>query len=292
MKKIASHIFTTVLLFLACGVLISLLLSLVPDYERYELSTWRRFLENLGTFMTFRYGDAVVEQYPIFDILCARGVKTALLIAGALILTLGISIPLGIHAARHKEHKRARFIDGMIYGLSSVPILVWATLLLIFFQRTMDVFLHWQLLSNYPLGWRLMIYLLPMICLALGDGMLADMTRHIRDEAVKLLEQDFVRSLRARNVLVMPHLCRGLIPTVMAVIAGKIAYLFGGAIVVEYIFGWQGLGFALYGAVSRPGSKDYPLILAATMLFVAAALLINLLSSLSAIWADPRLRKD
>lgn len=292
MRKIVSRLFTTLLLFLVCGALISLLLSLVPDYERYDMSVWSRFAENFTTFLTFRYGDAVVEQYPIFDILRARGVKTALLITGALLITLAVSIPLGIHSARNKEHRRAHLVNGLIYGLSSVPTLVWATLLLIFFQRTMKVFLHWQLLPNYPLGWRLMIYLLPMICLALGDGMLADMTRHIRDEAVKLLEQDFVRSLRARNVMIQPHLYRGLIPTIMAVIAGKIAYLFGGAIVVEYIFGWQGLGYALFGAVSRPGSKDYPLILAATMLFIAAALLVNLFSALSAIWADPRLRKD
>jgi len=288
----ATIVISTILLFLISGIMVSLLLSIVPDKERYDQSVASRFIENCTTFLLFRYGDAVVEQYPIYAILQARGEKTGLLISGTLFITLGFSIPLGLYAAHRKGFKRSRLAMGFIYASSAVPTLVWATLLLIFFQRSLNVFLHWQMLEIYSGPSRILIFLLPMLCLAVGDGMLADMTRHIRDEAAKLLEQDFVRALRARNIPIRRHLFRGLFPVIMSMIAGKIAYLFGGAIVVEYIFGWQGLGFALFGAISRSGSKDYPLILAATMLFITIALLVNLFGSVASLWADPRLGKE
>ena len=291
LRKVCQIALSTIVLFIVSGLLISALLSLVPDSGRYGETTAARFKANLITFLTIRFGDAEVAQQPISKVLQVNSFKTAILIGGALILSLGISIPIGLYCARRKDTLLARFANSAVYALSAIPILVWSMLTLVFFQRAAGVCLSWNFLDIYPVKWQILIYLLPMICLAFGDGMLADMTRSVRDEAAKIIEQDFMLALRALNVPVRRHLFRGLFPIIMSIIAGKLAYLLGGAIVVEYIFEWKGLGYTLLTAVSYSGRKDYPMILAATMVFIAFSLFVNVSSSLAAVWADPRLRK-
>jgi peptide/nickel transport system permease protein len=68
--------------------------------------------------------------------------------------------------------------------------------------------------------------------------------------------------------------------------------LIAGTIVVEYVFNWRGLGFQIWSAVSVTGAKDYPFILAATMLFTGLIIGLNFASEVAAMASDPRLRKQ
>ena len=86
------------------------------------------------------------------------------------------------------------------------------------------------------------------------------------------------------------HLARALVPVTISTFAGKTAYLIGGVVVVEYVFGWPGLAFQVLEILTTNGPKDYPFILAATTLFVGLTLLINLASDLAVLASDPRLR--
>ena len=139
---------------------------------------------------------------------------------------------------------------------------------------------------------KFLVLLLPVAALALGDGMLADIVRLMEQETSRILEQDYIRAVRARNVGLGRHLFRGIVGPAVSIMAGKISYLISGSIVVEFVFGWRGLAFQTLSAVSKTGSKDYPLILAMTMLFVGIVLLLNLFSDLTALFADPRLRRN
>jgi peptide/nickel transport system permease protein len=91
-------------------------------------------------------------------------------------------------------------------------------------------------------------------------------------------------------VSVRYHLVRGLIPPTLATLAGKLSYLIGGSVVVEYVFGWQGLAYQVLDSLTTSGPKDYPFILAATMLFVGLSVLLHLTSELVSLASDPRLR--
>jgi ABC-type dipeptide/oligopeptide/nickel transport system permease component len=85
---------------------------------------------------------------------------------------------------------------------------------------------------------------------------------------------------------------RSLIIPITSVFTGKISLLIAGTVVVEYVFNWRGLGFEILEAVSATGAKDYPVILAATMLFVGVIILLNFAGEVAAILSDPRLRKQ
>jgi peptide/nickel transport system permease protein len=149
-----------------------------------------------------------------------------------------------------------------------------------------------ELENHAGLATHLLVYLFPIAALALGDGILADVVRVLREETAKVLEQDFIRALRARNVSLMKHLLRSLVIPIVSIFSGKISLLIAGTIVVEYVFNWRGLGFQIWAAVSESGAKDYPFILAATMLFVGIIILLNFVSEMAAIASDPRLRKQ
>ena len=124
----------------------------------------------------------------------------------------------------------------------------------------------------------------------MGDSLLADVARTLQTETTRLLDQDYIRAARARKVGLRRHLIRTLAPVAISTLAGKTAYLIGGGVVVEYVFGWPGLGFQVLEILTTDGPKDYPFILAATTLFVGLTLLLNLASDLAVLASDPRLR--
>jgi ABC-type dipeptide/oligopeptide/nickel transport system permease component len=91
-----------------------------------------------------------------------------------------------------------------------------------------------------------------------------------------------------RRVPVLHHLAWGVSAAVFNALSNKMTYLISGTIIVEYVFGVRGLAYQIYASIT--GVKDYPLVLASTMLFVAIIVAVNLLGEFIAIIADPRLR--
>jgi peptide/nickel transport system permease protein len=291
-SKIGRRFIFALLVFVGAGILVSLLLSLVPDYT-LALSFGERVEKNLATFFSFNYGRTEKEYKPIGDILLNRGLTSLTLISGALAIVFLLGVTTGIFAALEHNSRGWKFWTNGIDLLSALPVLVWTSILILIVTNLFHMFPTKDVLERQPSFFaRLLVYALPIAALALGDGTLADVVRVLREETAKILEQDFVRALRARGVGLGRHLLRSLIMPITAVFAGKISLLLAGTIVVEYIFNWRGLGFLILEAVSETGAKDYPLILAATMLLVGITVLLNFASETAAILSDPRLRQQ
>ena len=174
------------------------------------------------------------------------------------------------------------------HTLSSVPILVWAFALLALSTAVFGVAPNFGNLQGASTGEALLIYAVPIAALALGDGVLSDIIRHVRSEAEQEVEQTYVRALRARKAPVLRHVWRGIVGPVFTVVSNKIAYLISGTIVVEYVFGARGLAYQIYWSIEA--TKEYEVVLAATLVFVAVTVLLKLLSEFVALMADPRLR--
>jgi peptide/nickel transport system permease protein len=293
--EIIRRFFFALLVFVGAGILVALLLSLVPDYAKDEqgISFFGRAQENLTTFFTFSYDRTKNENLPIGQVLRNCGVTSLTFIGGALALVFLIGAPAGIFAALHRESRIWKFLTKGIYALSALPTLVWAAFLLLLAAKLFHFLpVHHELSRQNALTGRLLIYLLPIAALAFGDGILSDVVRVLREETAKIVEQDFIRALRARGVGLTRHVLRSLIIPITSVFTGKISLLIAGTVVVEYVFNWRGLGFEILEAVSATGAKDYPVILAATMLFVGVIILLNFAGEVAAILSDPRLRKQ
>jgi ABC-type dipeptide/oligopeptide/nickel transport system permease component len=159
----------------------------------------------------------------------------------------------------------------------------WLALILIF---TFAVTLHWLPVSGRA-GWASLI--LP--ALALSFWLLALLARLTRSEMLGVLDQDYVRTARAKGmgtaaILFRHALGNALIPLV-TVTGVSLGWQLGGAVVVETVFAWPGLGTVLLEAVLR---RDYPVVLAGVAVLSAAFVTINLAVDLLYTYIDPRIR--
>ena len=286
--KILQRVAYALLLWIGAGGAVSLALALVPDAGAAAFG--QRLGTHLTTFFTFDYAGRTSENFPLSAVLLNRSLLSFTLIGGALVMVLGLGVSAGVLAALKPRNRLVGLWTGLLNTLSAMPVLVFGILAILLVTRLGGTPPFRLALETAGFGSVLLIYLLPMLTLAVGDSLLADVARTLQTETTRLLDQDYIRAARARNVGLRRHLIRTLAPVTISTLAGKTAYLIGGGVVVEYVFGWPGLGFQVLEILTTDGSKDYPFILAATTLFVGLTLLVNLASDLAVLASDPRLR--
>jgi peptide/nickel transport system permease protein len=200
----------------------------------------------------------------------------------AMLIAVGVSFPLGIGAALRPRSP----VDSVVSVVSllgqSVPNFWLGIMFILLFARSLRL-----LPSGGSESWAHLV--LPAITLALP--LIGVLTRLVRSGMLDVLEEDYVRTARAkglppRSVLVRHALHNMLIP-VITVIGLQLGHLLGGAVIVETVFAWPGVGRLLVEAI---GNRDYPLVQATILFITAGFVLINLLVDLSYGIIDPRVR--
>jgi peptide/nickel transport system permease protein len=225
------------------------------------------------------------------ELLWARIPNTLLLSGTALLLAVVLAVPLGMISAvyRYSALDYAATVTAFV-GVS-IPVFWLAILLIIVFSVTLGWLPSSGMLTvglPFSMRDRLLHLLMPSIVLATFP--LAQLTRYVRSSMVDALAQDYVRTARAKGlpeheVLGRHALRNALIPmvTVLGVLTPR---LLGGAVVTETIFAWPGLGrLAVEAAVTR----DYPVILGATLLVSTLVVLSNLITDFLYVVIDPRI---
>jgi peptide/nickel transport system permease protein len=239
------------------------------------------------------FGESLIYHRESFTMLMERVPNTLVLAGAALLLQLVIGVPLGVVAA----FRRGTWIDGAIrvFGVAghAVPAFWLGLILIIVFA----VQLRWlPSLGMLTVGhdqWdildRLKHLILPSFVLALTG--IANYSRILRTETLDVLAQDFVRTayakgLRERTVVFTHALRNALIPVVTA-LGAVLAGLVSGALVIEQVFSWPGVGqFTFQAAIA----KDYPIVQAGVM-FTSTLLVISyLLRDLTYAIVDPRIK--
>lgn len=218
---------------------------------------------------------------PVHEIL-ARVPATLVLTGASILLTVVIGIPAGIAAALYRNRTADLAISLSVVGLLAIPNF-WLGLVLISY---LSVKLGWLPSFGFD-HWSAVI----MPAMALAARLIALVARMTRSVMIEELRKDYVRTARAKGLrhhtVLIRHVLRNtLIPTV-TVIGLQAGYLLGGAIVIERLFSWPGIGDLLINAV---GLRDYNLVQGITLLFVVGFLLINLLTDLLYMAINPRLR--
>jgi peptide/nickel transport system permease protein len=219
--------------------------------------------------------------------------NTLVLALVALALQLLIGVPLGVLAAL----RRGTWLDGVVrvfgvvghavpgFWLGLVLILVFAVQLRWLPSQGMLTVGH----DVWDLPDRLRHLILPAFVLSLTG--IANYSRILRTETLDVLSQDFVRTahakgLRERTVIFVHALRNALIPVVTA-LGGILAALIGGALVIETVFSWPGLGrFTFQAAIA----KDYPIIQAGTMISALLLIVSYLLRDIAYAIVDPRIK--
>ena len=238
-------------------------------------------------------GESLIYHRESFTMLLERVPNTLVLAAAALLLQLFIGVPLGVIAA----FKRGSWVDGAIrvFGVAghAVPAFWLGLILIIIFAVQLRWLPSIGMLTVGHDQWdildRLKHLILPSFVLALTG--IANYSRILRAETLDVLSQDFVRTahakgLRERTVIFTHALRNALIPVVTA-LGGVLAALVGGALVIEQVFSWPGVGqFTFQAAIA----KDYPIVQAGVM-FTSTLLVISyLLRDLTYAVVDPRIK--
>jgi peptide/nickel transport system permease protein len=254
-----------------------------------------RFAAWVGRLARFDLGESFVDRRPVAVRIREALPYTLVLNGIALLLTLGIAIPLGTAAGGRPDGPFDRVSSVVLFGLYSLPSF-WAALLL---QSLFSVRLGWLPLYGVASdaaggGWdglvdRLEHLALPVVCLTYGS--LAFFARLVRSGVAETRRLDFVLAARARGAsrrrALWAHAFRNAILPLLTLLGLLLPGLLSGSVIIERIFAWPGLGRLYFDAIL---ARDYPVVLALSLLGAVATLFATLAADLACAAADPRVR--
>ena len=236
----------------------------------------------LGALVQGDLGRSYAQKTEVTEIVASRLPATLLLMVAAIATELVIGLGIGVLAAVRRDTK----LDGAVMVASfvavSTPQFVAAMLMLYVFSVQLD----WFPVGGYG-GIEHLV--LPALTLGiLGSGWYS---RMMRSSMIEVLLQDYIRTARAKGspagrVLAVHALRNALLP-IVAMIGIDIGLFMGGAVVVESVFGWPGIGQLAWQAIQQ---VDIPIIMGVTLVSAVAIILGNLLADVVAPFVDPRIR--
>jgi peptide/nickel transport system permease protein len=247
-----------------------------------DLPLWQQYLRYLGNLLQGDLGRSYIQKTEVAELIRSRLPATLLLLAGAITVELLIGITAGVIAASRRGTAVDRLIMVGSFTAVSAPQFVVGILLLYVFA----VQLGWFPIGGYGTFAHLV---LPSVTLGiLGGGWYA---RMMRSSMIDVLRQDYIVTARAkgagRSRVLLVHGLRNAVLPVIAMIGLDIGIFMSGAVVVESVFGWPGIGQLAWQAIQR---VDIPIIVGVTLVAAIAIIIGNLLADVVAPFIDPRIK--
>lgn len=257
------------------------------DAAREELGLDRPFLVQyftwLGNLLRGDMGSSYVSNKPVFSTFVSKLPATLLLTLVSILLTVGISIPLGIWAAVRQNTVTDYIIRTASFIGNSLPNFFVSLLLMYLFAIRLGWF---PVISR---GVSLQSAALPALTLAIA--MSAKYLRQVRATVLDELSKDYVLGAKARGVPFSTTLVKSVLKaslvTIVTLLTLSIGSLLGGTAIVESIFMWDGVGKMAVDAINM---RDYPIIQAYVMWMAIIYVVVNLITDLSYRYLDPRIR--
>ncbi len=258
-----------------------------PAYIQY----WN-WLKNLVLHGDLGY--SMITYEPVTELIASRMGPTIILMGTALILGLIIAIPIGIYSATKQYSKLDyTFVTGSFLGVS-IPNFFLALLLVYIFS----IQLNWlpsggmkELGAEGSFGsllWHMILPVTVLVASVAGRNI-----RYVRSGMLEIMGQDFLRTARAKGVkeffVVNKHAVRNALIPIVTIIGLEISILFGGAVVIEQIFSWPGIGQLTLSSIM---SRDYSTIMGLNLVAAFIVIASNILTDIVYAFVDPRIRKS
>jgi ABC-type dipeptide/oligopeptide/nickel transport system permease component len=298
--RLGRAILTVLLVLIACFAAIRMAGSpvdvLYPDgatpeqVEQLEIQ-WgldRSLPEQFGIYIlqmaSGEFGVSIVERRAVTEMYGEKLEPTLRLAALALIIGIAAGIPLGVIAAQKRGRPMARLAMSVAFLGYAVPHFIIAIILILIF----GYHLNWLPTTGAQTAAH---YILPAITLALP--LIAAIARYMRSAMLDVMNQDYVRTARAKGVteprVLSLHVMRNALLPLITVLGLEVAGLVNGSLIIETVFSWPGLGTVLTGSVTR---RDFPVLQFGVVIYALAVAAINLTVDLLYAVADPRVKVE
>ena len=279
-----------------------------PDIDPGAMDTVRRqlgldaplavqFAKTLGSYARGDFGLSLSSHRPVSDIIGEAIPRTIQLTGLALLLQVMLGLGLGMLSAARRRGLVDKVLSPLFLFFYSLPSFYLAFILIAIFSLKLQWFPSASMSTLElqgagvleTLGDRLWHLALPVSVLALGST--AAFARYARGSLLDVSGQEFVRTARAKGLtesaVMWKHVFKNALPPILTVVGLSIPFLLGGAVVIEKIFAWPGMGSLLVDSIY---ARDYPVVLAVNLIAAVMVIVGNLLADLSYLWADPRIK--
>ncbi|MBN2874491.1 MAG: ABC transporter permease [Spirochaetales bacterium] len=259
-----------------------------------------RYFKWLGRVARLDFGRSLKYRKPVVDVIGTFIWNSFSMNLVVMILAFAISIPVGIRSAVKKYGRFDNFWTVFSLTGVSMPSFFFA-LLLIFF---IAIPIKWIPLNGMRTtllaakGYNSTMHevldvaihmLLPVIVLTISS--LASLTRYVRNSVIEVINQDYIRTARskglAEKVVIYKHAFRNALLPIVTLLGFYIPGLFGGALILETVFLWPGIGNILYTSIL---DRDYSMVMAINVFYAILMVLGNLMADVSYALVDPRIK--
>ncbi|MCD8011697.1 MAG: ABC transporter permease [Lachnospiraceae bacterium] len=248
----------------------------------------------LGQILQGNLGYSIKSYQSVSSMIASHLGPTLLLMGVSLIVSLLFSVPAGIYSAVHQYSKGDYAVVTVSFLGSSIPGFFFSLLLVYVFT----IRLGWLPSSGMTTlgtdsGALDVARHMVMPVIVLSFSMAGSTIRYIRSAVLEILQQDYLRTARAKGIgrfrVINKHALRNALLPIITVIGMEIPMLFGGSIIIEQVFSWPGLGLMTMSAISN---RDYPVIMGVCLLSAVVVLIANLLTDILYVLADPTIQLD
>jgi peptide/nickel transport system permease protein len=261
-----------------------------------------QYLSWLGNIMSGNFGTSIRTGLPVLSEVIRVAINTLYLTLGSLLITLLIAVPIAIVSARRGMTPTNWVLTMFTYVVSALPV---------FWLGYIVIYISMHRFGLFPLAfgsrtqtWNWFYFMLPVLVLGLSNGTMGEVVRHLREELSRVFSEDYIYTARAKGASIWKHAFKerakgasiwkhafkeGLLIPITEIVAAKIPFILGGAVVVEQVFNWPGMGRMAWQAAQ---DRDYPLIMGITIMAAIFVRLGSLIQRAVHIMVNPRSSRE
>jgi peptide/nickel transport system permease protein len=257
-----------------------------PIYVQY--AKWIKLIIVDGDF-----GYSFQDGRPVLEKIVERVPATLLLMGTAIFISFCIALPIGIYSAVRQYSPLDNTFTLLSFVGISIPSFFFAIMMMLVFSLNLGWFPASNMRGdegNLPQALDILYHLiLPASVLAFG--LVAQYSRFMRSSMLEVIHQDYIRTARAKGVsegrVIFKHAVRNAMLPIITLIGLQLPHLFGGALIIEQIFAWPGMGRLAIGSIFV---RDYQVIMGVTMVTALLVVIGNLIADILYAVVDPRIQ--
>ena len=243
------------------------------------------------------FGNSIVIRrgMPVMSLLLPAIKQTVILTFGSLVFSFLLASFIVYFVLSRRHSMLARLLLFLAYLVSSTPIFLLAYVIIYLLNSSVIRLTSAGIIARpgwFPLPhstFGVIPFCFSVLALSLGNGFLIEFIRYLREEFDKVLHEDYIRTAKAKGASLFKHTFRNVLIPITTLITSKISFLLGGAVIVETVFNWPGVGRLAWDAAT---TQDYPIILAITLLTAIIVRLSSLINDFVYLVNDPRAMEE